>query len=86
MKMKYPVALAAIAAVAALGLSGCAASSLDNGAPPETTEVDSAGAHLSDGLKESKIRLSDGREITCIIYTGIRKGGLSCDWENVKER
>jgi len=47
-----------------------------------------SGCSSSDGdyttstgdLREQSITLSDGRVVTCIVYQGYRKGGLSCDW------
>ena len=44
---------------------------------------DCANYNLSDrGFGECKLRLRDGRRVTCVIMSGYRKGGLSCDWEH----
>lgn len=29
-------------------------------------------------------KLSDGRTVTCLVYRGYSKGGLSCDWSRAK--
>lgn len=31
-------------------------------------------------LIEQSVLLSDGREVTCVVPTGSRQGGVSCDW------
>jgi hypothetical protein len=58
----------AIVAVAVLTLTGCG-SGADNAAGTE-----------SSNLIERTIDLTDGREVTCIIYGTGYRGGLSCDW------
>lgn len=35
---------------------------------------------LDEGIHEVPVELKDGRTVTCILYKGYRKGGLSCDW------
>lgn len=36
-----------------------------------------------DDLRETMIRLQDGRVVTCVVYDDSRyaQGGLSCDWD-----
>lgn len=64
--------LAATAATAMLlTLTGCG-SSASTPAPTKTTDDSS--------LSESTITLTDGREVTCVVYSAIKQGGLSCDW------
>ena len=31
-------------------------------------------------LYEDKVTLSDGRVVTCVTFSGVNKGGVSCDW------
>jgi hypothetical protein len=38
------------------------------------------GPHSSDGSLRVERIVVDGRQITCVVYQGYRKGGLSCDW------
>jgi hypothetical protein len=33
---------------------------------------------------EVKPTLQDGRQVTCLIYGGYQKGGLSCDWAGAR--
>jgi hypothetical protein len=48
---------------------------------PATPVVEHANTDTNVVLNETRQQLSDGRTITCLIYTG---GGVSCDWANVK--
>ena len=59
----------ALLAVGALILAGCGGSSAFAG---------------DQVLAERHITLSDGREITCVRYSGYNQGGLSCDWERAR--
>ena len=34
-----------------------------------------------DTVEVYTVTLDDGRAVTCIIYHGYRKGGISCDWQ-----
>lgn len=70
--MKIIIA-AALAACAVLGLTSCS-----SGGSPDSDG--SAGDTLSS-LYERTISLTDGRTVTCIVYIGGYKGGLSCDWD-----
>lgn len=37
----------------------------------------------SDGIKECIVTLSDTRQVVCVVYSGYKQGGLSCDWSHV---
>ncbi len=75
MLRRKSTALAAVGALV-LGLAGCSSAPSTGGAP----ELDEESGIISTDLFERSIKLTDGRVITCIIYEGYRKGGLSCDW------
>ncbi len=62
----------AACAVALVLLAGC-------GEPGGDDAVES-----KDGITEVRRKISDGRTVTCLIWSGARKGGLSCDWANAK--
>lgn len=69
--------MAGVALVATLALAGCAT----GGSPA----VDEDAGTVADTLYERKIQLTDGREITCIVYSSGYRGGLSCDWGGATE-
>lgn len=33
-------------------------------------------------MSEQKMKLEDGRTVTCIVFYGYRAGGISCDWDS----
>lgn len=37
----------------------------------------------SDDIKECIVTLSDTRKVDCVVYSGYKQGGLSCDWSHV---
>lgn len=73
--------LVSLVLCSAVGISGCAAP------PPsdEPTRLETSG-YVQQDLVEARVILEDGREVVCIVYSGTRKGGLSCDWENATQR
>jgi hypothetical protein len=36
----------------------------------------------TSSLVEEKIRLSDGREIICVVWDGYNAGNVVCDWDH----
>lgn len=68
-------ALTALALASALLLTGCG-----SGGSPASDE---RAGKSSNSLYERTITLTDGRTITCVLYSSA--GGLSCDWENATE-
>ncbi len=67
--MDMKKALATLAIVATLALTGCASGNPD------------AGVGESTRLRDQHIKLRDGRTVTCVMYADGSLGGLSCDWE-----
>lgn len=67
----------AVAALLAAGLAGCSSSR------PHVEDSEQVSDY-SSGLHEARKQLSDGREVTCVIYLSGYKGGLSCDWDGAK--
>lgn len=62
--------------IALLALSGC-------GAPESNDEPDGTSEFSAPtGLSEQVITLRDGRQVTCVVYSGYKQGGTSCDWES----
>lgn len=84
--MKKPLGIIA-ALIAALALCGCTAA--DGSAPdwsffgseqPEPTERAPVTEVDDPDVFETTVKISDGREVTCLKYAGSQRGGLSCDW------
>lgn len=63
-----------------LALAGCGAGSGDAPAPASTV----APTYDGEGLSEAHVPLSDGRTVTCVVYAGYKRGGLSCDWQRAR--
>lgn len=63
-------------ALLATALLGCA--------PAPHVEDSQQVAENSGYLHEAHKTLTDGRTVTCVIYVGTYKGGLSCDWAGAK--
>lgn len=69
MMKRFRVALF-MAGLLSIGLlSGCSTDTSD--------EKSSSNGSVSEIVKT----LHDGREVTCLLFEGIYKGGISCDWE-----
>lgn len=50
-----------------------------DGAATDTTCSEESGY----GIKECIVTLSDTRKVDCVVHSGYRRGGLSCDWSHV---
>lgn len=57
-----------IAILAVLVLTGCG--------------TDGEGGLGGEDFHDKKVRLDDGRVITCVVFHAINEGGISCDWAN----
>lgn len=72
--------LAIVAALSALALTSCGgASTAKPGTEPGRTTLKDSDVYYGD-LLESKVKLVDGRKVTCVVFDGGHAGGLSCDW------
>lgn len=38
---------------------------------------------MDDEFSECVITLTDTRKVDCVVYSGYKQGGLSCDWSHV---
>lgn len=64
--------------VICMALAGC-------GSAPahEVRSIDSQCSAWRGNLRECVITLTDTRKVDCVVYSGYRQGGLSCDWYHV---
>lgn len=65
------------------GLVGCSTADAPSGStqPDGTVELNTDGT-ATGVYNERLMKLSDGREVVCVVYANGRQGGISCDWEN----
>lgn len=68
-KIAYCAAIPVLLAIP-LALTGCNPGPAPEPGADRTNEV----------LFERQIALTDGRHITCVVYSNYKQGGLSCDW------
>lgn len=45
--------------------------------------IDSQCSAQNDEFRECVITLPDARQVDCVVYSGYKQGGLSCDWSHV---
>lgn len=83
--------MAGVALVATLALAGCASQGGQAWEPPaDDGVVDQQSS--TRGIEERKVKLSDGRTITCITWvdSGYQyentAAGISCDWPQGTDR
>lgn len=64
--------------VICMALAGCGS------APAHAVRsVDSQCSAGADVFTECVITLTDTRQVDCVVYSGYKQGGLSCDWRHV---
>ncbi len=77
-------ALTAITLTLCTALAGCgSASKTSTPAPVIAATGTTCSKMSSDDIKECIVTLSDTRKVDCVVYSGYRRGGLSCDWDHV---
>lgn len=64
--------------VICMALAGC-------GSAPahEVRSIESQCSAGADEFRECVITLTDTRKVDCVVYSGYKQGGLSCDWSHV---
>lgn len=98
MRKRKPLALTGIGVTAItmflltpvflLALAGCgSASKTSTPTPAPAPAIAATGTTCSkrsgDDIKECIVTLSDTRQVVCVVYSGYKQGGLSCDWSHV---
>lgn len=93
MRKRKPLALAGIGLTAItmflltpvflLALAGCGSASEPSTPAHEVRSIDSQCSDMDDGFSECVITLTDTRKVDCVVYSGYKQGGLSCDWSHV---
>lgn len=43
--------------------------------------VDEGGNSPTQSVKGYNVKLPGGGTVICVVYNGMEKGGVSCDWE-----
>lgn len=69
--------------VICMALAGCGSASEPSTPAHAVRSVDSQCSADSDVFTECVITLTDTRQVDCVVYSGYKKGGLSCDWDHV---
>lgn len=63
----------AVGVLAAGLLAGCGSVSNDPSLPNTESNTDSA-------IKAYNVTTPSGETVTCVVYTTVNRGGISCDW------
>lgn len=76
--------LTAITLTLCTALAGCGnASKTSTSAHAIAATGTTCSKMSSDNIKECIVTLSDTRQVDCVVYSGYKQGGLSCDWSHV---
>lgn len=77
-------ALTAITLVLCAALAGCGnASKTSTPAHAIAATGTTCSEESGDAIQECIVTLSDTRKVDCVVYSGYKQGGLSCDWSHV---
>lgn len=66
-----------------LALAGCGSASEPSTTAHAVKSIESQCSDMDDDFSECVITLTDTRQVDCIVYSGYKQGGLSCDWRHV---
>lgn len=70
--------------VICMALAGCGSASEPSTPAHAVRSIESQRSQDEDGdFRECVITLTDKRKVDCVVYSGYRRGGLSCDWSHV---
>lgn len=69
--------------VICMALAGCGSASEPSTPAHAVTSIDSQCSDMDDEFSECVITLTDTRQVDCVVYSGYKQGGLSCDWDRV---
>lgn len=77
-------ALTAITLALCVALAGCGSTSEPSTPAHAVRFIESQCSQDEDGdFRECVITLTDTRQVDCVVYSGYKQGGLSCDWSHV---
>ena len=69
--------------VICMALAGCGSASEPSMTAHAVRSIDWRCSDMYDDFSECVITLTDTRQVDCVVYSGYRRGGLSCDWDHV---
>lgn len=69
--------------VICMALAGCGSASGPSTPAYAVRSVDSQCSAGADVFTECVVTLTDTRKVDCVVYSGYKQGGLSCDWSHV---
>ena len=69
--------------VICMALAGCGSASELSTPAHGVRSVDSQCSAGADVFTECIVTLTDTRKVDCVVYSGYKQGGLSCDWYHV---
>ncbi len=69
--------------VICMALAGCGSASEPSTPAHEVRSIDSQCSAGADVFTECVITLTDTRQVDCVVYSGYKQAGLSCDWDHV---
>ena len=69
--------------VICMALAGCGSASELSTPAHAVRSVDSQCSAGADVFTECIVTLTDTRKVDCVVYSGYKHGGLSCDWYHV---
>lgn len=69
--------------VICMALAGCGSASELSTPAHAVRSVDSQCSAGADVFTECIVTLTDTRKVYCVVYSGYKQGGLSCDWYHV---
>lgn len=76
--------LTAITLTLCTALAGCGSASEPSTPAHAVRSIESQCSQDEDGdFRECVITLTDKRKVDCVVYSGYKQGGLSCDWSHV---
>lgn len=80
--MKKILRVSAVLLIGLTALTGC----VESPAPAETSGVTpvEGDERAETTLQVTTVTTPRGDTVECVVLTGYRKGGLSCDWEGSK--
>lgn len=76
-------ALTTITLSLCVALAGCGSASEPSTPAHAVRSIDSQCSDMDDEFSECVITLTDTRKVDCVVYSGYKQGGLSCDWSHV---